>query len=127
VHPIRILVVDDDAVCRDALRSIFDHADDMVVVGEATGGLEAVEVSRQLCPDVVVIDVQLPELDGIEVTRRLGCDGKRPAIVCLSVYPVGHDEACAAGAARFLLKDCRARELVTAVRDSADRRRARAS
>ena len=118
----RILLVDDDATCRDALRAIFEHASDFSVIGEASDSNEGLRVAALLCPDVIVVDVQMPDVDGIAIARAFHGDCQKPAVICLSVYPTRHDEACAAGVASYLLKDSPAPILVEAVRAAAARR-----
>lgn len=120
--PIRVLVVDHDPACCDAIRAILDQVEDLTVIGTASNGQEALHAATTLCPDVVVLDVQVPKLDGIAVTKALGCECRRPAVVLLSVYPTRHDEACDAGVSCFLLKDTSASALIDAVRASAARR-----
>jgi DNA-binding NarL/FixJ family response regulator len=115
---IRVLIADDQALMRGGFRMILDAQDDIEVVGEAIDGRDAIEQFGRLHPDVVVMDVRMPAMDGIEATRRLteGNSGARVLILTtfdLDVYVYG---ALRAGASGFLLKDRPPEELVTAVR-----------
>lgn len=103
---------------RDGLRAIAELEDDIVVVGEAMNGREAVTATRQLRPDVVLMDVQMPEFDGIEATRRLVTVSDSPRIVMLTTFDRDEYlyEAMRAGASGFLLKDMRRGQLVEAIR-----------
>lgn len=118
---IRIVVVDDQAVIRAGLRTMLEHETDLTIVGEAANGAEAVEVVTRARPDVVMMDIRMPELDGIEATRRLlGADmpPSPPAVLVLTTFD--DDEyvfgALRAGASGFLLKDAGPDVLVAAVR-----------
>ncbi|MDT3439443.1 response regulator transcription factor [Pseudofrankia sp. BMG5.37] len=114
----RVLLVDDQAVVRTGLRTILECHDDIEVVGEAADGREAITLTAALDPDVVIMDIRMPVLDGIETTRRLVRAGARGRIVMLTTY--GLDEyvyaALRAGAAGFLLKTDPPIRLVEAVR-----------
>ncbi|WP_330238291.1 response regulator transcription factor [Streptomyces sp. NBC_00525] len=117
--PVRIVLADDERMVRTALRAILDAEDGLEVVGEAATGAEAVSVVRALRPDVVLMDVRMPETDGIRATEQIlaGLD-PAPRIVVVTTFE--HDayvyEALRAGAAGFLLKRVAAEELVQAVR-----------
>jgi DNA-binding NarL/FixJ family response regulator len=119
---LRVAIADDQALVRGGFRMILDARDDIEVVGEAGDGEEAVALVRRLEPDVVLMDVRMPRVDGIEATRRIAASGSRARIVILTTYDV--DEyvfaALRAGASGFLLKDVRPLELVEAVRVVAD-------
>jgi DNA-binding NarL/FixJ family response regulator len=115
---VRVLIADDQALVRGGFRMILEAKDDMEVVGEAGDGAEAVALVEQLQPDVVLMDVRMPDVDGIEATRRIAASGSSARIVILTTYDV--DEyvfsALRAGASGFLLKDVRPPELTDAVR-----------
>jgi DNA-binding NarL/FixJ family response regulator len=118
--PIRVLICEDQALVRTGFVTILGAQPDLEVVGEAENGHEAVQQARQLRPDVVVMDIQMPLLDGIEATRRIaGPDAENPMRV-LVVTTFNVDEyvykALRAGASGFLLKDAPPAELVGAVR-----------
>jgi DNA-binding NarL/FixJ family response regulator len=116
---IRVVLADDQALVRAGLRLILESEDDLAVVGEAADGEEAVSFARRLQPDVVLMDVQMPTLDGLEATRRIGQD---PAIVSRVVILTTFEqddyvfEALRSGASGFLLKNAPAEELVQGVR-----------
>lgn len=118
---IRILLVDDQALVRSGFRTILDTENDFQVVGEAATGAEAVALARELTPDVICMDVEMPEMDGITASRTIlqRVSGERaPAILILTTF--GHDEylfdALAAGVSGFLLKTSRAEQLTDAIR-----------
>jgi DNA-binding NarL/FixJ family response regulator len=116
---IRVLLADDQALVRGGFRMILEATDDVSVVGEAGDGGEAAALAERLRPDVVLMDVRMPGVDGIEGTRRIAASGARAArIIVLTTYDV--DEyvfaALRAGASGFLLKDVRPPELVEAIR-----------
>lgn len=117
---IRVVVVDDQAVIRTGLRTMLEHETDLTIVGEASNAAQAVEVVAASRPDVVLMDVRMPEGDGIEATRRILASGAAtlPAVLVLTTFD--DDEyvfgALQAGAAGFLLKDAGPDVLVAAVR-----------
>jgi two-component system, NarL family, response regulator NreC len=115
---IRILLADDHAMVRQGFRMILSAQPDMEIVGEAGNGREAVELAEQLHPDVVVMDVAMPELNGIEATRRISAGESRIRVLALSMYKdsVYVREILRAGARGFLLKDAIDRDLLAAVR-----------
>ncbi|MGW4804785.1 response regulator [Kitasatospora sp. NPDC004272] len=122
--PIRVLVCDDQALVRTGYVTIFSAQPDLEVVGEAANGHEAVEAARRLRPDVVVMDIRMPLLDGIEATRQLvgpaAEDGTAtgPKVLVVTTFNVDAHvyEALRAGASGFLLKDARPVELVNGIR-----------
>ena len=116
---IRVLIADDHALMRNGLHAILDVQEDMDVVGEAEHGAQAVEEAIRLRPDVVIMDIRMPRLDGIEATRRLAAQGeKAPLVLVLTTFDLDEYvyEALRAGAAGFMLKDTPPRQLAEAVR-----------
>jgi DNA-binding NarL/FixJ family response regulator len=115
---IRILLADDHAVVRQGFKMILGAQPDFEIVGEAGNGREAVELAENLKPDVVVMDVAMPELNGIEATRRLAASAPHTRVVALSMHKdnVYVREILRAGARGYLLKDSVAGDLVSAVR-----------
>jgi DNA-binding NarL/FixJ family response regulator len=118
---VKVVLLEDEELVRSGIRMILESADDVEVVAEDTDGSRAVELTDRHRPDVVLTDVQMPKVDGIEVVRRLAGHPVAPAVVVLTTFDV--DEyvyaALRHGAAGFLLKDTPPRELVTAVRVAA--------
>jgi len=114
---IRILLADDHAVVRQGFKMILSAQPDMEIVGEAGNGREAVELAEQLRPDVVVMDVAMPELNGIEATRRVSSAHPHTRVLALSMHKdsVYVREILRAGARGYLLKDSGAGDLVSAV------------
>jgi DNA-binding NarL/FixJ family response regulator len=115
---IRILLADDHAVVRRGFQMILAEQADMEIVGEAGNGREALELAAQLKPDVVVMDVAMPELNGIEATRRMPDNAPHARVLALSMHKdaVYVREILRAGARGYLLKDAAPADLVTAVR-----------
>ncbi len=115
---VRVLIVDDQALVRTGFRMILEAEDDVEVVGEATDGAEAVEAARELDPDVILMDVRMPNVDGLEATRRL-LDGRDqgPRVLILTTFDLDEYvyEALRAGASGFLLKDTPPEQLVEAI------------
>src|SRR6266540_1801660 len=108
VMSLTVLIVDDQALVRAGFRMILDAEEDIDVAGEAANGREAVEEARRLRPDVVLMDVRMPEVDGIEATRRLlADDGAESKVVMLNTFDMDEYvyDALRAGASGFLLKD----------------------
>lgn len=118
--PVRVLIVDDQALVRAGFRMILEAQADITVVGEAADGEAAIRLARRFRPDVILMDVRMPGLDGLEATRRLlsAGEGAAPRIVILTTFDL--DEyvyaALQAGASGFLLKDVSPEQLVAAVR-----------
>jgi len=115
---IRILLVDDHAVVRQGFKMILGAQPDMEIIGEAGNGREAVELADQLRPDIVVMDVAMPELNGIEATRRLSTALPNTRVLALSMHKdsVYVREMLKAGAKGYLLKDSVEHDLLDAVR-----------
>ena len=116
---IRVLLADDQALVRGGFRSILEGQDDIEVTGEAADGLEAIDQAMASSPDVIVMDIRMPRMDGIEATRRLvGDERVRARVLMLTTFD--HDEyvyeALRAGASGFLLKSAPPRELADAIR-----------
>ncbi len=117
---LRILIADDQALVRAGFKMILDAEDDLDVIGEAADGAEAVELARRLKPDVVLMDIRMPELDGIEATRRVvALDGDPPIrVLMLTTFDLNEYvyEALRAGASGFLLKDVPPEQLAAGIR-----------
>jgi NarL family two-component system response regulator LiaR len=117
--PIRVLIVDDHAVVREGMRSFIEFKPDMAVVGEAGDGIEALEKVQNLCPDVVLLDIVMPKLDGIGTIEQLKKQGSQARILVITSF--AEDEqifpAIKAGALGYLLKDSTPQELIQAIRD----------
>jgi DNA-binding NarL/FixJ family response regulator len=115
---IRVLIADDQALVRGGFRMILDAQKDIEVVGEASDGREAVAQARELEPDVVLMDIRMPELDGLEATRRLVSGDGSARVLMLTTFDLDEYvyEAMKTGASGFLLKDVRPEQLAEAVR-----------
>jgi DNA-binding NarL/FixJ family response regulator len=115
---IRVVIADDQALVRSGFRLILEGTPDLEVVGEAEDGDQAVALVQELEPDVILLDIRMPNLDGIEATKRIVATGSRTRILVLTTFDL--DEyaygAVRAGASGFLLKDVRPGELVDAIR-----------
>ena len=118
---IRVLIADDQELVRAGFAMIIDSRDDLEVVGEAGDGVEAVAMAKRLRPDVVLMDVRMPRMDGIEATRQLAAAGNPARVVILTTFDLDEPvfAALRAGASGFLLKDTRPDDLATAVRVAA--------
>jgi DNA-binding NarL/FixJ family response regulator len=117
---IRVVLADDQALVRGGFRSLLDARDDIDVVGEAADGHEAVALARQHRPDVVLMDIRMPGLDGLDATRQIASDPDLAAVRVVILTTFGLDEylfdALRYGASGFLVKDTRPADLVEAVR-----------
>ena len=115
---IRILIVDDHTVVRDGLSVMLGREEDFAVVGEARNGLEAVEQALHLKPDVVLMDLRMPELDGVEAMRRIGAEMTDVKFIVLTTFDTDEYifDAIEAGAKGYLLKDASREDLFHAVR-----------
>ncbi len=119
---VRVLIVDDQELVRTGFRMILEAEQDIEVVGEAADGVEAIEEARRLTPDVVLMDVRMPELDGIEATRRLLSNGATETkVVMLTTFDMDEYvyDALQAGASGFLLKDVPPEHLIDGIRSVA--------
>ena len=118
---IRVLIADDHPVVRDGLRGMFTHEPGFVVVGEAANGDEAVVLAASLRPDVILMDLRMPEVDGVTAITRLARSGSPARVLVLTTYDTDSDvlPAVEAGATGYLLKDARPEELFRAVRAAA--------
>jgi DNA-binding NarL/FixJ family response regulator len=116
-----VAIVDDEALVRAGLRMILGTEPDLDVVGEADDGDRAVDLVTRLDPDVLLLDIRMPTVDGLEVTRRLSAAGARTRVLVLTTFDSDRNvyDALAAGACGFLLKDTPADRLVTAIRAAA--------
>lgn len=120
-NPITVLLVDDHEVVRQGVRFFLETQPDFTVVGEADSGLEAIKLAEENIPDVVLMDLIMPEMGGVEATRRIKDVSPRTQIVVLTSY---HDDehifpALQAGAVSYILKDVRMEELAEAIRRAA--------
>ncbi|NBE93444.1 response regulator transcription factor [Nonomuraea sp. KC401] len=117
---IRVLLADDQTLVRAGFRSILSDEDDVEVVGEAPNGTAAVQSARELRPDVVLMDIRMPELDGLEATRRIARDPRLEGVKVIILTTFDLDDyvygALRAGASGFLVKDTEPAELIHAVR-----------
>lgn len=119
--PIRVVLVDDQGLFREGLRTLLSVHDDVEVVGEARDGSEALETVRALDPDVVLMDLRMPGMDGVEATRRLVESGSRARVVALTTFDDDDSvlHVLRAGAVGYLLKDVPSAQLLEAVRAAA--------
>ena len=115
---IKVLLADDHKIVRDGLRTLLEKNPDIVVAGEAEDGREALQMAKKLLPDVVVMDIAMPDLNGIEATRQILADRSDVRVVALSMHSDKRfvSEMLKAGASAYLLKDCAFEELITAIR-----------
>jgi DNA-binding NarL/FixJ family response regulator len=115
---IRVLLVDDQALIRAGFRMILDAEEDLEVVGECADGTQAVDSVRRLKPDVVLMDIRMPEMDGIEATRLVADGEGAPKVLMLTTFDLDEYvyDALRAGASGFLLKDVPAEQLIDGIR-----------
>lgn len=121
---IKVLIVDDHKIMREGLKSLLDRAEDLEMVGEADNGRTAIQYARDLAPQVVLMDLSMPEMNGIDATRRIVAECPETKVLALSMHSDRRfvEGALAAGAHGFLLKDCAFDELVVAIREVASGR-----
>jgi DNA-binding NarL/FixJ family response regulator len=118
-----VLIADDDALARAALRTIFDAHDDIELVAETSDGVEAVEAARRMLPDIVLLDIRMPNLDGLEAARLiLASSSNRARVIMLTTFDLDEYvyDALKAGATGFLRKDAPPERLLTFVRAADD-------
>jgi len=122
--PIKVLVVDDHWVVRQGLRMYLEQESAITVVGEASDGGEAIELARRLRPDVVLMDILMPHVDGIEAITRIKAELPQVEVIALTSVLHGRrvSDAIQAGAVGYLIKDTRGDELVRAIHDAAEGR-----
>jgi DNA-binding NarL/FixJ family response regulator len=122
-QPIRVLLVDDQPLLRTGFRMILDAEADIAVVGESSDGEAAIAAARALQPDVVVMDIRMPRLDGVQATKTISGGGRdtAPRVLVLTTFDLDEYvvEALRAGASGFLLKDAPAADLIAAIRSVA--------
>jgi DNA-binding NarL/FixJ family response regulator len=118
---IRVLLADDQALVRTGFRMIVDAQPDMRVVGEAGDGVEAIDRTRELTPDVVLLDIRMPRLDGLEALPRLAAGPRAPRVIVLTTFDLDEYvfEALERGASGFLLKGAPAEQLLAGIRAAA--------
>jgi len=114
---INILIAEDHHIVRSGLRSLLENQPNFKIVGEAENGRLAVQLCRELTPDIILMDISMPELNGIEATRQILADALNTKIIILSVHSTGKfvAEVFRAGANGYLLKNCTFKEMVTAI------------
>jgi len=116
--PIRVILADDQALVRSGFRMLIEAEDDLQVVGEAADGAAAVEQARRIPADVVLMDIRMPQVDGVEATRQIVAEGLPIKVLVLTTFDL--DEyvfsALKAGASGFMLKDARPEDLLNAIR-----------
>ncbi|MET9563754.1 response regulator transcription factor [Streptomyces tauricus] len=117
-RPIRVLVADDEQLLREALTRLVGAASDLEIAGTAVDGADAVSAARQFAPDVVLMDIRMPRMDGIEATRRIVSAGRLPRVLILTTYDLDSYvyAAISAGASGFLLKDAPGERLRDGIR-----------
>jgi two-component system, NarL family, response regulator LiaR len=115
--PIRILLAEDHVIVRESIRQSLEHKSNFIVIGEASDGEEAVKMALELNPDVIIMDISMPKLNGIEATKKIKANQPSVAILALTAYDYAQYifPLLAAGAAGYLLKDINSRELINAI------------
>lgn len=117
-EPIRILIADDHPIVRQGLATVLEQENDLSVVGQAINGVEAVAKARQLLPDIILMDLQMPEMDGVEAINRIMAEELKAGIIILTTYDTDDHifRGIEAGARGYLLKDSPPDEVVKAIR-----------
>ncbi|MGO2016919.1 MAG: response regulator, partial [Brevibacterium aurantiacum] len=119
---IRVIIADDESLIRSGLRLLLGAADDIDIIAEAANGAEAIELARELSPDLILMDIRMPVMDGLEATRALMAQTLHPEVLILTAF--GTDEfvlqALRSGAAGYILKDTPPEDLIHAVRAAAN-------
>ncbi len=115
---ITVLLADDHRLVREGLRSLLEQETDLEVVAEASNGRDAVRLARQLSPDVALVDISMPDMNGIEATRQILSEGSGARVIALSMHSHRRfiEEMLRAGASGYLLKECAIKDLVDAIR-----------
>ncbi len=115
---ITVALIDDDVLIREGLRMILDQAGDIDVVATGSDGLQAVRIAREVAPEIMLVDVRMPNLDGIEATRQITAERDSPRVIILTTFELDSYvfEALRAGASGFLLKRTEPGQLVDAIR-----------
>ena len=126
MEKIKILIADDNEVVREGLESLLSPHEDITIVGKAVDGLDAVNKARESLPDVVLMDAQMPNLDGAGATKKIKEILPETKILFLTVYGDYVGDALSAGASWYLTKDCRRQDLLDAIRTLAQSKRAKA-
>lgn len=112
---IRIIIVDDSLPSRHALKALLSQQTGIEVIGEASNGMDAIKLLQNHLPDLVLMDVRMPVMDGLEATRIIKRDWHQIKIVILTMYPDCQAEALSAGADAFLIKGCTLEEMITTI------------
>ncbi len=115
---IKVLLVDDHALFREGLHSLLFDQDDIEIVAEAVDGLDAIKLAARLLPDIILMDINMPVIDGVEATRKILKSNDTVNIIILTMYPQDEHvfEALKAGAKAYLLKDTRSKKLLEVIR-----------
>ena len=123
IKQINVLLVDDVTAVRQGLSTVLQLMDDFKIVGEACNGLEAIRLAEQLKPDVILMDLAMPELDGFEATKRIKAQHPEIGIIAFSIHDdvKTRERACAAGADAFIEKEAETQLLISAIREVSDR------
>jgi len=126
MEKIKVLISDDNEVVREGLESLLSPHEDITIVGKAVDGLDAFNKAQQLHPDVILMDAQMPNLDGAGATKKIKEVMLEVKILFLTVYGDYVGDALASGASWYLTKDCRRQDLLEAIRTLAQSKRAKA-